>query len=83
MGKCVTRPNSFKLGYQKGPFEAPFGKKHTYFHHFISKIKNLSKAPFSEIDIGSYATATATDPTAANSPIMHSRLIRKDPKLQK
>ena len=28
-------------------------------------------------------TATATDPPTANSPIMHSRLVLKDPKTQK
>ena len=29
------------------------------------------------------STATATDPPPANLPIMHSRLVRKDPRTQK
>ena len=44
-----------KMGLPKWPFRAPFGKNIQLFPIVNIKSKNLGKAPFSEIDIGSYA----------------------------
>ena len=39
--------------------------------------------PVSRVTCHLSLTPTATDPSPANSPIMHSMLVRKDPKTQK
>ena len=57
----MTRPHSVKLGYQKGPFQAPFGlkKKTGIFHHCKSKVLNLGKASFSEVYIGLWGVSVS------------------------
>ena len=53
MGKIVTRPHSAKLGFKKGSFKAPLGKQTNNLTIVKIKLKNLGKAHFSEIYIGS------------------------------